>query len=265
MLAEAELSEYLDEIRKEVCSRCVERPPGGPPCGPLGKPCGVEMHLPQLIDAIREVHSVLIAPYLDNTRGKICTTCPFLHSSFCPCPMDELAVLVVEAIEAVDARRAKREKGAKFTAGLPGEPAPDVEAVAQAYREAAGTWSGCDWTTSFGRAGLDLNGWSAAGAEAWAVDTILTQESEDWSAAACWLRGVERAAAEAEAQAALAVAAANAGEWRAAVEHARKAWAFEFTTGRPLRHYPPTWQGLFEAIEAAAAAHAAPPPAGANA
>ena len=32
MVAECELAEYLDEIRREVCSRCVERPPGGPPC-----------------------------------------------------------------------------------------------------------------------------------------------------------------------------------------------------------------------------------------
>ena len=40
-----ERGEYLAEIRKQVCSRCVERPPGGPPCAPLGKQCGVEMHL----------------------------------------------------------------------------------------------------------------------------------------------------------------------------------------------------------------------------
>ena len=34
-------------------SRCIERPPGGPPCAPLGKECGIEMHLPAVIDAIR--------------------------------------------------------------------------------------------------------------------------------------------------------------------------------------------------------------------
>jgi hypothetical protein len=31
MLSDAELNEYLNEIRQQVCSRCVERPPGGPP------------------------------------------------------------------------------------------------------------------------------------------------------------------------------------------------------------------------------------------
>src|SRR5579872_633649 len=115
-----EMQEYLDEIRQEVCSRCVERPPGGPPCAPLGKPCGVEMHLPQLVDAVHEVHSDLIAPYLDNNRSKICQGCAFLHSSCCPCPMDYLAVLVVEAVEAVDRRRDRCAMIRALVADLPG-------------------------------------------------------------------------------------------------------------------------------------------------
>jgi len=57
MVGEAKLNEYLTEIREQVCSRCVERPPGGPPCAPLGKVCGVELHLPKIIDAIHEVRS----------------------------------------------------------------------------------------------------------------------------------------------------------------------------------------------------------------
>jgi hypothetical protein len=105
MLTEAELSEYLDEIRRQVCSRCIERPPGGPPCAPLGKQCGVEVHLPQLIEAIHEVRSGLIEPYLGNNRRKICEHCAALHSDLCPCPMDYLAVLVVQAVETVDKRR----------------------------------------------------------------------------------------------------------------------------------------------------------------
>lgn len=105
MVAEANLAEYLEEIRREVCSRCVERPPGGPPCAPLGKPCGIELHLPELIDAIHEKRSDLIAPYLQNNREKICEHCSLHHSSNCPCPMDYLAVLLVQAVEAVDRRR----------------------------------------------------------------------------------------------------------------------------------------------------------------
>jgi hypothetical protein len=105
MVIDAEITEYLNEIRKQVCSRCVERPPGGPPCAPLGKPCGIEMHLPQIVNAIHEVRSDWIGPYLENNRNQICETCAFHHSSICPCPMDYLAVLLVQAVETVDQRR----------------------------------------------------------------------------------------------------------------------------------------------------------------
>jgi hypothetical protein len=105
MLAEHELQEYLAEIRKEVCSRCVERPAGGPPCVPLGKECGVEMHLPELIEAVHQVHSDSIVPYLECNREHICEHCTLYGNvDVCPCPMDTLAVLVVQAIEAVDER-----------------------------------------------------------------------------------------------------------------------------------------------------------------
>src|SRR5262245_54194280 len=102
MVAEAEVQEYLDEIRRDVCSICVERPTGGPPCAPLGKDCGIELHLPQLIDAVRQVHSGLLDPYLEHNRQEICTSCRFLHSSICPCPMDYLLLPIVEAVEKVD-------------------------------------------------------------------------------------------------------------------------------------------------------------------
>jgi hypothetical protein len=108
MVAEADRAEYLEEIRREVCSHCVERPPGGPPCAPLGKQCGIEIHLPKLIDAVHEVRSASIEPYLCNNRHKICEHCTYLHSSICPCPMDYLSVLLVQAVEAVDQRRKER-------------------------------------------------------------------------------------------------------------------------------------------------------------
>jgi len=106
MVSEVELTEYLDEIRTQVCSRCIERPPAGPPCAPLGKPCGVELHLPKIIDAIHQVRSDWIEPYLQNNRQCICESCFFHHdTSVCPCPMDYLAVLLVQAVETVDRRR----------------------------------------------------------------------------------------------------------------------------------------------------------------
>jgi hypothetical protein len=118
MFTEAELKEYLDEIRLEVCGRCVERPPGGPSCAPLGKECGIELHLPELIAAVREVKSGSIAPYLANNRQKICAHCNRLHSEICPCPMDYLVVLLVDAVERVDQRRAARHQPVGEAVGL---------------------------------------------------------------------------------------------------------------------------------------------------
>jgi hypothetical protein len=109
MVNETELTEYLSEIRKQVCTRCVERPPGGPPCAPLGKQCGVELHLAEIVDSVHRVHSACIEPYLERNRKHICEKCSFLHHSFCPCPMDYLSVLLVEAVEAVDQRLGKTE------------------------------------------------------------------------------------------------------------------------------------------------------------
>jgi len=106
MIAEAELAEYLDEIRMQVCSRCVERPPGGPPCLPQGKQCGVELHLPQLIEAIHQIKSGSIIPYLENNQQQVCEYCANLNNfSICPCPLRYLAVLIVQAVETVDLRR----------------------------------------------------------------------------------------------------------------------------------------------------------------
>src|SRR5262245_36743525 len=102
MIAEADLKEYLEEVRQEACSRCVERPPGGPPCGPLGKVCGVELHLPQLVAAVRKARGPEMGPYLDSMHENVCKKCPYLHNhEVCPCPMDSLALLIVQAIEAV--------------------------------------------------------------------------------------------------------------------------------------------------------------------
>jgi hypothetical protein len=257
MIAEAELQEYLDEIREQVCSCCVERPPGGPPCAPLGKQCGVEMHLPRLIDAIHEVQSESIEPYLRHNRQTICESCAFLHSGICPCPMDYLLVLAVQAVETVDQRREQAGARRRFVDELPGHERPGMEAVCQAYQAGAGTWTGCDWATHFGHTDLDLNGCTAAEAEALAVEATGTEAADDWAAAAGLLARIERCAAMAESQASSAVRAAGARQWHEALHHATRAWALEFSTGRPLRRAgEPAWKRLRQAVEAALIAHA---------
>lgn len=104
MYTDAELQEYLDEIRIRVCGRCVERPPHGPPCLPLGKRCGIELHLAEYVKAMHEVNSGVVEPYLDNMHHSVCSHCVQKGATDCPCPMDYLVVLLVEAIETVDER-----------------------------------------------------------------------------------------------------------------------------------------------------------------
>jgi hypothetical protein len=256
MLAEAEIQEFLDQIRQDVCSICVERPSGGPPCVPLGKNCGVELHLPQLIDAVREVKSGLLQPYLDHNRHQICEKCAFLHSSICPCPMDYLLSPIVDAVETVEARRRNRGEPAFRAKNSPRQWADSgVDAIRRAFHEGSGTWSGCDWPTRFGKAGLDLNGWSAAQAEIMARDTRGLPVGDDWRAAAEWLAQIERQAEQAENEAVAAVAAAERRDWPTAIDRARRAWLIEVGTGRLRWHgFPFSWQPLRQAVEAAAQA-----------
>jgi hypothetical protein len=263
VISEVEREEYLAEIRRQVCSSCDEKPAGGPPCTPRGKPCGVELYLPELIDAIHEADSELLEPFQASKQRHVCGRCAYLHSSACPCPMDFWFAPLIEAVQAVDRRRERHARGRQLVSGLPGGGRGELGRIARAYEAAAGTWTGCDWPTTFGDHDLDLDGWTAADAEAMAVEATGSEEADDWAAAARWLAEVEDNAAQAEAQAALAVAAANAEEWGEALEHARRAVLLEFAAGRPLsRRLPLTWQPLWDAIKAAATGTPAPGEAG---
>ena len=104
MYAGTRLEPYMAAIRDHVCSRCVERPPGGPPCLPLGKRCGIEINLQELVDAVRGVDSPVIDPYVEAFHHVVCEECPNRTTSQCPCALDSLLLLAVEAIESVDAQ-----------------------------------------------------------------------------------------------------------------------------------------------------------------
>jgi hypothetical protein len=66
MSTAAELMEYSDELRNQVCSRCIERQPGNPPCSMHGRQCGIELHLPELIEICRRTDRSQMAPYIDQ-------------------------------------------------------------------------------------------------------------------------------------------------------------------------------------------------------
>src|SRR6266511_256911 len=86
-------------------------------------------------------------------------------SCICPCPMDYLSALVVEAVETVDRRRDDRERDRDFLADQSDWRPADIEEVRRAYEEARGSWTGCDWHTQFGDSGRDLNGLTPTDAE----------------------------------------------------------------------------------------------------
>ncbi|MCA9100104.1 MAG: hypothetical protein R3C10_11215 [Pirellulales bacterium] len=104
MYSASELDEYLVEMREQVCSNCIERPAGGPPCAPLGKRCGIELHLSKIVDFVHAGHSTLIGPYADRLHNDVCAHCPNSTTRQCPCPLDYLLVLAVQAVESVDER-----------------------------------------------------------------------------------------------------------------------------------------------------------------
>ncbi len=110
--------EYLAEIRAYVCARCVERPPGGPPCEPLGKICGVEAHLPELIALVHTTTNKAMDPYFEHFQGDICRICGARTTSQCPCAVSYLLPLVVEAVENVDERIRAQDETRKALLGM---------------------------------------------------------------------------------------------------------------------------------------------------
>ncbi len=105
MLTTAEREEYLAELRSQVCSRCIQREPGCPPCAPNNQPCGIEQHLPELVEICRTTNSIQMADYLDKLHELICPDCAYKDTDACPCPLDYLLELAVQAVETVERRR----------------------------------------------------------------------------------------------------------------------------------------------------------------
>ncbi len=106
MITQVELGTYQDALRNEVCSRCIERRPGAPPCGPFGKACGIERHVSELVEICRKTDSVLMDPYIEQLHEIVCANCESNGTASCPCPLDYLMLLAVEAVENIQSRPA---------------------------------------------------------------------------------------------------------------------------------------------------------------
>ena len=111
METKTEYDDYLVELRENVCSHCVERQSGGPPCAPQGKACGIEQHIPALVEICRITDSVQMEPYIQQLHDKICVDCAYRDTPTCPCPLDYLLELAVEAIERVQRRQPAQSVG----------------------------------------------------------------------------------------------------------------------------------------------------------
>jgi hypothetical protein len=118
-----------------------------------------------------------------------------------------------------------------------------VETIEGAYDRARGSWSGCDWPTSFGDTALDLNGITSHQALLMARATAGL-EAADWREAVQWLRLVEANAEAAEEAARWAVEAAARGDLAAARREAGAAFDLE------ARYHPrPVWMDLRDAVD----------------
>ena len=114
MTESKELGVYQAAIRRVVCDTCRVRPDGGPPCEPLGQPCGFERHLSKLVEVCHTTDNCLIGPYVDRIYEEVCASCEHQSTEQCPCPMQQLLPLAVRAIEEVDRHR-NMEYGGSWT------------------------------------------------------------------------------------------------------------------------------------------------------
>jgi hypothetical protein len=57
-----------------------------------------------LVKICRTTDSALIDPYIEQLHELICPDCEYKDSSMCPCPLDYLLQLAVEAVEKVEQR-----------------------------------------------------------------------------------------------------------------------------------------------------------------
>jgi hypothetical protein len=120
-----------------------------------------------------------------------------------------------------------------------------LDGIVSALAAASGKWTGCDWSTQFGRSRLDLRDLHSSQATLMAQATA-GGEAADWRDAVTWLKRVEQDASQAESEAQSAARLARSGKLRDALQCADRACAIEARYRKPL-----TWRPLRDAMEVA--------------
>ena len=113
-----------------------------------------------------------------------------------------------------------------------------------AYVDACTDWVGCDWVIEFGPYRLNLQNMTSTQCQLMARATA-GKEADGWWDAAQWLSRIEQEASEARKEGQAAVAAVQAGDWIAALAHARHSCDIE-----ARYHTHLVWQPLRDAVEA---------------
>lgn len=109
------MQEYLEAIRHQVCSVCIDGLFDGKgqfvQCGlPADRTCPIEVYLPEVIELVQAIESPLMEPYFEVLREKICNECLQAEDGVCElrlkadCALDRYFILVVGAIEEVESQ-----------------------------------------------------------------------------------------------------------------------------------------------------------------
>jgi len=67
--------------------------------------------LEEIVQVAHAARSRAIDPYIERFHSDVCSHCSNRESSQCPCPLDPLLLLAIEAIEEVDERRGRIAPG----------------------------------------------------------------------------------------------------------------------------------------------------------
>ena len=103
------MDEYLEAIRENVCSICVDSSESGICLLTNKEICAVEKYLPGIVDVVHSLQSDSTGEYVNLLRSKICSYCRLQDKSGncslredANCSLDRYFPYIVETIKGID-------------------------------------------------------------------------------------------------------------------------------------------------------------------
>ena len=102
------MQKYLEAIRKNVCSICVDSTDEGDCTLTEKEVCAVESFLPRIVDVIHNAQEDDLQTYINELREKVCAECRSNGDENCylredaNCALDRYFPLIIDAIKSVD-------------------------------------------------------------------------------------------------------------------------------------------------------------------